>query len=61
MRGRATFSPDEGAEVRLAIASRYLGPERGRAYAGLSRHPLGVVVRLPVGAARAWDLSDRLR
>jgi PPOX class probable F420-dependent enzyme len=60
VRGRATFVPDEGAQARLAIASRYLGPEAGRAYADLGRRPPGVVVRLPASSARAWDLADKL-
>jgi len=60
VRGRATLEPDEGARARLAIASRYLGPEAGRAYADLARRPPGFVVRLPISAARAWDLADRL-
>jgi hypothetical protein len=42
------------AEARLAMATRYLRPERGRRFA--SRGP-GVVVRLPADRARVWDLS----
>ena len=60
VRGRATLTPDDGAQVRLAIASRYLGAERGGAYSDLARRPPGVVVRLPTSAARAWDLGDKL-
>ena len=60
VRGRGSLSPDEGAQVRLAIASRYLGRQHGRAYADPSLRPPGVVLRLPIGAARAWDLSDKL-
>src|SRR3954451_1652900 len=44
------------AEVRLAIASRYLGRERGRRFTD-QRDPCGTVVRFPVAAARCWDLS----
>ncbi len=58
--GEAAIGPDEGAMTRLAIASAYLGPEGGRAYADLDRRPPGFVIRLPVTAARAWDLSDKL-
>jgi PPOX class probable F420-dependent enzyme len=58
--GEATIVPDDGARTRLAIASAYLGPEGGRAYADLGRRPPGFVIRLPVGAAKAWDLSDKL-
>jgi PPOX class probable F420-dependent enzyme len=60
VRGRVTVEPDEGARTRLAIASRYLGPEGGHAYADLARRPPGFVVRLPFSAARAWDLADKL-
>lgn len=56
VRGRAMLAPDEGARARLAIASRYLGAERGRRYADIERRPPGVVIRLPMGDARAWDL-----
>jgi len=59
--GAATLTVDDGAKARLAIASRYLGPERGRAYADLERRPPGFVVRWPSEAARAWDLADKLR
>ncbi len=60
VRGRATLAPDEGAQVRLAIALRYLGPERGRAYADVTRRPPGFILRLPLAEARAWDLADKL-
>jgi len=60
VRGRVTIEPDEGARTRLAIASRYLGPEGGSAYADLALRPPGFVVRLPLSAARAWDLADKV-
>lgn len=60
VRASATIAPDEGAQTRLAIASRYLGPDEGRAYADPGRRLPGFVVRLPAAAARAWDLADRL-
>jgi PPOX class probable F420-dependent enzyme len=56
VRGRATLFPDEAARTRLAIAARYLGPEQGSRFADLASRPPGVVVRLPVSQARAWDL-----
>jgi PPOX class probable F420-dependent enzyme len=61
VRGRVTIEPDEGARTRRAIASRYLGPDDGLAYADLSRRQPGFVVRLPLSAARAWDLADKLQ
>ena len=60
VRGRATLVPDTGSQARLAIASRYLGPEGGRRYADLARRPPGMVVRLPTSDARAWDLRANL-
>jgi PPOX class probable F420-dependent enzyme len=60
VRGRVTIDPDDGAATRLAIASRYLGPEAGRSYADLARRPPGFVVRLPLSGAHAWDLADKL-
>lgn len=61
VRGQATILKDQGAQARLAIASRYLGREGGRAFADLGRRPPGFVVRLPTRVARAWDLADKLR
>ena len=43
-------------EARLAIASRYLGPERGRTFAE-QRKPGGTLLRFALGDARMWDLS----
>jgi hypothetical protein len=60
VRGRATLTPDHGSEARLAIASRYLGAERGRRYADIDRRPPGVVVSLPTADARTWDLHRTL-
>jgi Pyridoxamine 5'-phosphate oxidase len=60
VKGRATLANDDGAQARLAIASRYLGPEKGRAYADLDRRPPGFVVRLPTSAAQAWNLADKV-
>lgn len=56
----ATVVRDEGARVRLAIASRYLGHADGAAYADLDVRPPGFIVRLPLASARAWDLADVL-
>ncbi len=60
VRSTASIVPDDGARTRLAIASRYLGPDGGTAYADLSRRPPGFVVRLPLPEARAWTLADKL-
>lgn len=60
VRGRASLAADEEGEARLAIASRYLGPDDGARYAAPGRRPPGVIVRLPTNAARSWDLSASL-
>ena len=60
VRASASIAPDEGSRVRLAIASRYLGPDGGRAYAALDRRPPGFVIRLPVAGMRTWDLAAKL-
>jgi PPOX class probable F420-dependent enzyme len=45
-------------EARRAISARYLGAEMAEDFVG-ARGP-GVVVRLPVSAARSWDLAGIL-
>lgn len=60
LRTRAKIVPDEDARSRLAIASRYLGSAAGRAYADVARRPPGFVLRLPLSAARGWDLADNV-
>jgi hypothetical protein len=60
VRAEASIVPDVDARVRLAIASRSLGADGGRAYADPSRRPPGFVIQLPVDGASAWDLTDRL-
>jgi pyridoxamine 5'-phosphate oxidase-like protein len=60
VRSEVTVEADEGARSRLAIASRYLGLEAGRAYADSARRPPGFVIRLPLKEAHAWSLADKL-
>jgi len=43
-------------EARRSIASRYLGRERGERFAAQRATP-GVLLRLPAGEVRAWDLT----
>jgi len=52
----ATLTEEGVPAARLAISSRYLGEEGGRRYVEQRTKP-GVVVRLPLTAARTWDLS----
>jgi hypothetical protein len=58
--GRVTRDRDPTVvrEAREAIAPRYLGETRGAAFVE-SRGP-GVVIRLPLASARAWDLEAAL-
>ena len=51
----AALSADGVRETRLAIASRYLGAQKGQQYVEQRTKP-GVVVRLPLSPARTWDL-----
>lgn len=61
--GSVELVPDDGATARLAIASRYLGPERGRAYAdprppaARLRHPLADRHRHGLGSRRQAALT----
>ncbi len=55
----ASLNTDGVREARLEIASRYLGPGDGLRYVEQRTKP-GVVVRLPLSAARAWDLRSIL-
>jgi hypothetical protein len=55
----AALTSDDVREARLAIASRYLGPNDGQRYVEQRTKP-GVVVRLPLSAARTWDLTSIL-
>jgi PPOX class probable F420-dependent enzyme len=50
--------PDPENEVGVRLAVRYLGEERGRAYAAT----LGddTVIRLEPGELRVWDFADEL-
>jgi PPOX class probable F420-dependent enzyme len=50
--------PDPKGEVSVRLAVRYLGEQRGRAYAAT----LGddVVIRFEPGALRVWDFADEL-
>jgi hypothetical protein len=58
--GRVTRDRDPMVvrEAREAIASRYLGETRGAAF--VERRGPGVVIRLPIASARAWDLEAAL-
>ena len=55
----ASLTAEGVRDARLEIASRYLGAEAGRRYVAERTKP-GVVVRLPLHAARTWDLRQLL-
>lgn len=60
VRDRARLRLDHDSRARLAIATRYLGPDGGRAYADLDRRAPGWVISLPMAMGRAWHLGDKL-
>jgi hypothetical protein len=53
---RPELVPGDVTETRLAIATRYLGTELGRAFAQ-QRKPDGTILRFDLADVRAWDLS----
>lgn len=58
MESEATLRREGVTEARLAIASRYLGPEQGQRFAQ-ARGP-GFVLGLSLEHARSWDLASIL-
>jgi len=57
--GVPALVPDQDGGVRAAIAGGYLGAEGGSRFADERQTP-GIVLRLEVDQARAWDLSNIL-
>ena len=57
VRTRVRLVTSEVGDVVLRIASRYLGPEAGAAYAQEGLDDL--LVRLEPGELRAWDFADQ--
>ncbi len=55
--GTGELSSGDVANVRAAIAARYLGAERGRRFVEARRDRPGVVLRLPADEPRVWDLA----
>jgi PPOX class probable F420-dependent enzyme len=58
LRGRARLVTEGVADAVTRIASRYLGPEAGAAYAERGNDDL--LIRLEPGDLRAWDFADDL-
>ena len=57
LRARATLLADEVVGTNRRIAVRYLGEEKGTAYASSVDDDL-VIVRIEPGVVRAWDFAD---
>ncbi len=57
---RAVLRDDAGARTLARIAVRYLGAERGEAYARAAAAEALVVVRIEPGRLRIWDFADEL-
>jgi PPOX class probable F420-dependent enzyme len=57
LRARAKLLADDVVETNRRIAVRYLGEEKGTAYASSVDDDL-VIVRLQPGVVRAWDFTD---
>lgn len=55
---RAKLLEDGGNTVLKRIAIRYLGAERGSAYARAAAQQLLLLVRIEPGHLRAWDFAD---
>jgi PPOX class probable F420-dependent enzyme len=55
---RAVLRDDAGGRTLARIAVRYLGAERGEAYARAAAAEALVVVRIAPGHLRTWDFAD---
>ena len=55
-RGRVRLVPEGSSEAILSMATRYLGPEDGPAYAETAGD--AVLVRLEPDELRGWDFAD---
>lgn len=56
LRCEARIVEDDAEETAIRIASRYVGPDRGRAY--VTRWSGPATLRLEPGELRAWDYRD---
>ncbi len=57
VRGSADLIEEGAFEAAVAIASRYIGPARGRAYVG-SAGGDPMIARIAPGDLRVWDFVD---
>ena len=60
VKGKPELVDGDVTSPREAIASRYLGVERGRRFAATRRSPRGTLLRLAVRDPRIWDLAAAL-
>lgn len=61
VRGEATLTPGDMADVRRSIAGRYLGSDEvGARYASERAAKPGVLIRLSSDQPRVWDLAHML-
>jgi PPOX class probable F420-dependent enzyme len=56
--GRAVLQHDAHSRTLSRIAVRYLGAERGAAYAKAVAAEAAVVIRIEPGRLRTWDFAD---
>jgi PPOX class probable F420-dependent enzyme len=57
---RAVLGSDSAGRALARIAVRYLGPERGEAYARAASAESLVIIRIEPGRLRTWDFADEL-
>jgi PPOX class probable F420-dependent enzyme len=56
VRSQARIVEEDAEETAIRIASRYIGPDNGRAY--VQRWSDAATLRLEPGELRAWDFRD---
>jgi PPOX class probable F420-dependent enzyme len=57
VRGEPALVAGDAQEARRSIAARYLGATRGERFADERASKPGILLRLPPGDARMWDLT----
>jgi hypothetical protein len=56
--GRARLSEDIGPSLVTRLAVRYLGAERGNAWARVAAKEALLLIRIEPGRLRVWDFAD---
>jgi PPOX class probable F420-dependent enzyme len=57
IRGEPQLIDTDVTAIRAVVAGKYLGAAAGERFAAKRRAKPGVILRLPAGDARVWDLS----